>query len=135
VFEYHGWATVRDSLDDGYEAADCLSQGAYDAVADALARADSDLQVADLRVVNGSCHVWLAGLRIHRQNSVIDAFGAIAKAAPWSYGVLYVYDDEAEDDANRWVTWVMKRGVVAAHADGFLSPHVGEVEDDLDEAR
>jgi hypothetical protein len=26
----------------------------------------------------------------------------------------------------------MKRGAVVAQADGFLSPHVGEVEDDLD---
>jgi hypothetical protein len=63
---------------------------------------------------------------------VIEAFRTVAASAPWSYGVLYVYDDEAGDDANRWIAWVMKRGAVVAQADGFLSPHVGEVEDDLD---
>lgn len=70
MFEYHGWATVRDSLDGDSHAADDLSRSAYNSVADALARADQDLHVADMRVVNGSCQVWLAGLRNHRQNTV-----------------------------------------------------------------
>jgi Immunity protein 7 len=132
MFEYHGWAAVFDSLDSDFGAADCLTQSAYDAVADALARVRSDFQVADLRVVNGSCHVWLAGYRNHRQNAVIDAFRDIAAVAPWSYGILYVHDDEAGDDENHWISWVMKRGVVVPHHDRFLSPHVGEVEDPLD---
>lgn len=132
MFEYHGWATVRDSLDGESQAADCLTQVVYNAVAEVLASVNDDFQVADLRVVNGSCHVWLSGLRNHRQSSVIDVFRDVATAAPWSYGVLYVHDDEAEEDANRWVTWVMKRGAVTPHRDGFLSPHVGEVEDELD---
>jgi hypothetical protein len=132
VFEYHGWATVRDSLDGGSEAADGLSQAAYDAVADVLVRVVNDFQVADLRVVNASCHVWLAGLRNHRQDDVIQVFREIAAEARWSYGVLYVYDDEAEDDDNRWITWVMKRGAVTATPDGLLSPYVGEVEDALE---
>ena len=105
MFEYHGWATVRDSLEGDSKAAEGLTHAAYNAVADALARADNDFQVADLRVVNGSCHVWLAGLRNHRQNALIDVFRDIAAAAPWSCGVLYIHDDEAGDDANRWVTW------------------------------
>lgn len=104
MFEYHGWATVRDSLDGDCEAADDLTHAAYNAVADALARVDNRLQVADLCVVNGSCHMWLAGLRNHRQGAVIDVFRDIAATAPWSYGVLYVYDDEDGDNTNRWVT-------------------------------
>jgi hypothetical protein len=83
--------------------------------------------------MNGSCHVLLSGLRNHRQDAVIDIYRDVATAAPWSYGMLYIQDDESAHDANRWVTWVMKRGAIAPHLDRFLSPHVGEAEgaDDL----
>ena len=97
-----------------------------------LAHVTNDLQITDLRVVERLVQVWLSGLRNHRDHTVTEAFMAIATATPWSYGVLYVHDDEAGDDDNRWVTWAMKRGMVAAHADGLLSPYVGEVEDVLD---
>ncbi|WP_028050521.1 Imm7 family immunity protein [Cellulomonas sp. URHD0024] len=132
MFEYHGWATVLDSLDEDTEDCYCLTQRGYDAVAAALPPVRNELQVADLRVVNGSYHLWLAGFRNHRQESVIAAFRDIAAAAPWSYGVLHVHDDEAPGEQNRWVTWVMKRGAVTPHPDSLLSPHVGEVEDDFE---
>ena len=100
-----------------------------------LAGVQSDLQTADLRIANGSAHLWMAGLRNHRQDTVVEAFRRIADAAPWSYGLLHVYDDEARGaNENRWVAWVMKRGSVAPEADPYLSPHVGVVEDDLDGA-
>ena len=63
MFEYHGWATVRDSLDGDHEAADCLTQATYTTITGVLNRADDGFQTADLRVVNGSCHLW------HRQKS------------------------------------------------------------------
>ncbi|GAA1595595.1 Imm7 family immunity protein [Kribbella karoonensis] len=134
MFEYHGWATLRDTQDDWDRSgpADDLSQSTYDAVAAAIADVRNDLQVADLRVVNGSAHLWLAGLRNHRQEPVIEVFRRIARLAPWSYGLLHVYDDEAQgEDANRWVIWVLKRGSVTPEADSWLSPHVGVVEDEL----
>ncbi|MEI8412009.1 Imm7 family immunity protein [Kribbella sp. CCNWLY201] len=135
VFEYHGWATVRDSQDALGGKADNLSQDAYDAVLKELAGLQSDLQTADLRIANGSAHLWMAGLRNHRQDTVVEAFRRIADAAPWSYGLLHVYDDEAQGaNENRWVAWVMKRGSVVPEADPYLSPHVGVVEDDLDGA-
>jgi hypothetical protein len=135
VFEYHGWATLRDSLDAfSSGTADDLSESAYDAVAKELADVRNGLQTADLRIVNGSAHLWIAGLRNHRQDSVIAAFRRIAQAAPLSYGLLHVYDDEARgDDENRWVAWVMKRGTVVREPDQHLSPHVDVVEDDLNE--
>ncbi|WP_328999950.1 immunity 7 family protein [Kribbella sp. NBC_00709] len=134
VFEYHGWATLRDSRDDWARSgpADDLSKAAYDAVTEAIADVRNDLQVADLRVVNGSAHLWLAGLRNHRQDPVVEAFRRVAELAPWSYGLLHIYDDEARgEDGNRWITWVMRRGVVAPQADTYLSPHIGLVEDEL----
>ncbi|TDW22204.1 Imm7 family immunity protein [Kribbella kalugense] len=133
MFEYHGWATLRDSQDAFGGKADDLSQAAYDAVVQEIAGVRNDLQTADLRIANGSAHLWMAGLRNHRQDGVIETFRRIARTAPWSYGMLHVYDDEAQgENKNRWVVWVMKRGSVAPEADPYLSPHVGVVEDDLD---
>ncbi|MFB6720698.1 Imm7 family immunity protein [Kribbella sp. NPDC056345] len=131
MFEYHGWATVRAAGEVDGGPADDLSRDAYDAVLAELAVLRNDWQTADLRISNGSAHVWLAGLRNHRQRAVIEGFGRIARLAPGSYGVLYVYDDEAAgEESNRWVAWVMKRGSVSSEADSFLSPHVGVVEDE-----
>ena len=135
MFEYHGWATIRDTQDTFGGKADDLSQSAYDAVVRELTGAQNELQTADLRISNGSAHLWMSGLRNHRQDAVIEAFRRIAHAAPWSYGMLHVYDDEARgENENRWVVWVMKRGSVVPEADPYLSPHIGVVEDDLDEA-
>jgi hypothetical protein len=133
VFEYHGWATIRDAQDAFGGKADDLSEDGYDAVTREIADLRNDLQTADLRIANGSAHLWIAGLRNHRQDDVVEAFRKIAQAAPWSYGILHVYDDEAQDEnQNRWVAWVMKRGSVVPETDPHLSPHVGVAEDDLD---
>src|SRR4051812_5962325 len=102
MFEYHGWATVRSAGEVDGGPADDLGQAAFDAVAAELDVLRNALQTADLRISNGSAHLWLAGLRNHRQDAVIDGFRRIAQLAPGSYGVLYVYDDEAPgDDSNR----------------------------------
>jgi len=132
MFEYHGWATLQDTLDHIDGAADGLSQAALDRVLEeiTLLRVDG-LQTADVRVANGSAHLWIAGLRNHKQDPVIEAYRRIAVEAPWSYGTLYVHDDEAPRD-DSWVVWVMKRGLVSPAVDMFLSPHIGEVEDAYD---
>ncbi|MDO9439926.1 MAG: Imm7 family immunity protein [Beijerinckiaceae bacterium] len=133
MFEYHGWATVSDSLDDETDAADGLSRETYARVAELISTINVEgWQVADIRVANGSCHVWLAGLRNHRQSEVLNTFRAIAAVAPWSYGILNVFDDEDASEGSDWVTWVMKRGSVERHPDRFLSPHVGVVKDHFD---
>ncbi|TCO28188.1 immunity protein 7 of polymorphic toxin system [Kribbella steppae] len=57
MFEYHGWATVRDSQEAFGGKADDLSHGAYDAVIRELTEVQNDLQTADLRIVNGSAQL------------------------------------------------------------------------------
>src|SRR6202000_2602040 len=47
-------------------------------------------ETLDLRSANGSVHLWLAGSHNHRDEAVTDLFLSIAKAAPGSYGVMYV---------------------------------------------
>jgi Immunity protein 7 len=88
-----------------------------------------DNETVDLRGANGHWQVWLAGCHNHRAPGITELFRSIARAAPGSYGILYVYDDEASDG---WDRWVMRRGDVHKARDEDLSPHVGVVEDAYD---
>ena len=83
-------------------------------------------ETADVRPANGSVHVWLAGSHNHRDGAATGLFRAIARAAPGSYGVMYVLDD---DVSSTWERWVMRRGTVSRETDASLSPHIGVVED------
>ena len=83
-------------------------------------------ETLDLRSANGSVHVWLAGSHNHRDEAVIGLFRSIAAAAPGSYGVMYVLDD---DVGCTWERLVMRHGTVSLEADMSLSPHIGVVED------
>ena len=124
MFEYHGWATLIDDPHLFHGAADGLSHAALATISEQVAQIDDHLQTADVRIVNGSAHLWLAGYRNHRQDSVIDVYRNVAASAPWSYGTLHVRDDEAEgNEWNRWVVWVTNRGLVTPEPDPFLTPH------------
>ena len=83
-------------------------------------------ETLDLRSANGSVHVWLAGSHNHRDEAVIGLFRSIAEAAPGSYGVMYVLDDDVN---YTWDRLVMRRGTVSREVDTSLSPHIGVVED------
>ena len=83
-------------------------------------------QTLDVRSANGSVHIWMAGSHNHRDETVTGLFRSIAEAAPGSYGVMYVLDDEA---SCTWERLVMRRGTVSREADTSLSPHIGVVED------
>jgi hypothetical protein len=131
MFEYHGWATLRDAANpDDSAAADALP-ATVDAIRRLLTDAgvNNDFQVADVRHANGQWQVWLAGYRNHRHTAVLDAWHAIGKTAPGSYGLLYVHDDEDPQRDNEWVAWAMARGRVTVHTDRFLSPYVPVIED------
>jgi hypothetical protein len=83
-------------------------------------------ETLDLRSANGSVHVWLAGSHNHQDETVTGLFRSIAEAAPGSYGVMYVLDD---DVSYTWERVVMRRGAVSREVDTSLSPHIGVVED------
>jgi hypothetical protein len=133
VFEWHGWATIVASPgveDDA--AAETRQREAEARVAQVVAGAAGVAnETADVRPANGRLHVWLAGAHNHRAETVIGLFRSIAEAAPGSYGVMYVLDD---DVSCTWERLVMRRGAVSAEVDTSLSPHIGVVEDPSPEA-
>jgi hypothetical protein len=128
VFEWHGWATIVASPgaeDDA--AAEANQRDAEARVARVIAGAAGVAnETLDLRSANGRIHVWLAGSHNHRDETVTEVFRSIAEAAPGSYGVMYVLDDDA---SCTWERLAMRRGTVSREVDTSLSPHIGVVED------
>jgi hypothetical protein len=132
VYEFHGWVTVRDRSDPEertHDPSDATVERVRQLLADAPVVADLG-NVADLRHSNGDWHVWLAGLRNHRQPWVLELFEQIGDVASGSYGLLHVHDDEDQENWNDWLCWTMLRGRLEGSREERLSPHFGRVEDD-----
>jgi hypothetical protein len=91
VFEYHGWATLRDAsvLDDADRAdraGDCLLTATLAKVHSLIESTDvrNDFQVAELSHANGAWHLHLSGYRNHRQGAVVELWQRLAETAPAS---------------------------------------------------
>jgi hypothetical protein len=89
--------------------------------------------VLDIRVINGAFHIWSSGHHNHKATGAycpIEFFQYIAKVAPGSYGILYVFDDEdmIDDNSNKFKVYVLAKGSLLEHKDPFLSPFVPTVE-------
>jgi len=127
VFEYHGWATLREAeeidcpINDPARAGDCLRTTTLNSIGSLL---ESDglrnvWQRAELSSANGAWHLHLSGYRNHRQALVLETWGRIGELAPGSYGLLYVQDDEDPERNNEWVAGGPLRGGTAAPAGAF----------------
>lgn len=144
MFEYHGWATIRDTAGCEDPPVDPVEE-----TLDAIRREIVALRMerfASLARANIDWFLTISGLNNHRNPSVVALFERVARAAPGSYGILYTHDaeanlgqgqapyaDEIGESPERWYCRVMKRGRVTRHDDHHLSPHIGEVEDDCSE--
>jgi hypothetical protein len=141
VFEFHGWATVRaDDRDD--PDLDVLRRREEEAIGrlrTAMKAADDEFSLIDLRRTSNGLIVLLAhGLRNHRYGPVVDLFRWVAAELPFSYGLLYVHDDEdmrgGSETGNVFRAWRLARGRFDELADPFLSPYIPTVEPPWSEA-
>src|SRR4051812_45750488 len=105
MFEFHGWAVLRStpgSRDQGSDGeGDDRAARRVQSLVDEVEDVASPGGRISLQQVNGEWQVWLHGLRNHRRAEVTVLFERIAATAPGSFGLLHIYDDEADDD-NSW---------------------------------
>lgn len=132
VFEYHGWAVVRD---DTYSTDDRRVMGIADELRNHLARHGDGSGLIDIRWVNGACLVTFAGCPNHSTPIILELLPWLAERAPGSYGLLYVWDDEDREWSNEFRVWTLCRGDVVQRQDSFLSPIVPMLEDPYDPTR
>ena len=129
MFEYHGWAVVRDDTHSHDEAR--LRRTAEE-LQEVIGEFGDGSGVTDMRWINGTCMVWFAGHPNHRHDCVFGLFRWLAQRAPGSYGLLYVWDDESHGFENQFRVWRLARGLVLEMADSFLSPCIPTIEDPYD---
>jgi hypothetical protein len=137
MFEFHGWLTLCP--DDRDDADPAVLEARRDAAEAALRReiekAADGLSVFELsRAGNGLRYLAVHGLRNHRTEPVIELFAWAAANLPFSYGLLYLRDDEdhrgAEGDfTNAFRIWRVARGCFDEHPDALLSPCVPTIEE------
>lgn len=135
MFEFHGWATVR--VDDHDDPDSGVIRGreeeAIVRLRAAIHKASDEFSFFELRRTSNEIIVLMAhGLRNHRYEPVIDLFKWLAAELPYSYGLLYVHDDEdharGDDHANEFRAWRIARGQCEELNDPFLSPYIPTVE-------
>lgn len=130
MYEYHGWITVQGSSGD---ESDSEHETAISSARTVVSDLSTMAGLADIRTVNGSTQVHIAGLFNHRSlrgEKVEAAFRQIGEVAPGSYGALYIRDDEAPGSTNEFQILAMRRGEVVRFADTYLSPCIPTIEDE-----
>jgi hypothetical protein len=131
MFEYHGWATLSydpyNSQGPGYTAL-------VKELKEKLNEFNEGSGVFQIDAINGKHFVTFHGCRNHRHEVIFGLFEWIAQHLTGSYGLLYVWDDESNQD-NEFVVYVLARGKVELRTDPFLSPCVPVIEDPFDPNR
>lgn len=132
MYEFHGWATIR-------ETPSLVDEENLDRVIESVESFIKKLNwtsggVLDVRPVNGEYHLSVSGFTNHKgkdAEDVLSLYQFLAKNAHGSYGILFVRDDEDRNgNDNRFQILVLARGILKEREDPFLSPYVPRVEDE-----
>ncbi|MEU8793696.1 Imm7 family immunity protein [Streptomyces sp. NPDC048643] len=127
MFEYHGWITVREAAAD--DDAEPRLRQIVDELRLRIAEIDSPY-LLDLRWMNGEPFIHLGGSSNHRSSpDIVELFEHVAVAAPGSYGLLHLHDDEESGHQNEVRVLRLVRGMVTQHTEALLSPYIPTVED------
>ena len=129
MLEYHAWVTLRESpreVDEGN-----LNRIVAE-IRRELADWDSFNPKSSLQPVNGTYFLTVTGSANHLSSHIERCrrlLELVAKIAPGSYGLFYVWDDEDPAHANEFRVWVLARGTLQPRSDPFLSPCIPTFED------
>ncbi len=132
MYEYHGWITLRvtpgevDNEEEKLWEINKYAKNIIDNFADKHG-------FAGLNVVNGEHLAWFSGCTNHSSptsETLLEIFRLIGNQAPGSYGLLYIWDDEATHELNNeFQVWRLVRGKFELLKDCFLSPCIPTIED------
>lgn len=124
MFEYHGWITLANSA----QGEPRERAGELKAIT-ALVERLGGPYLADMRYMNGTRFIHLAGFSNHRFAAVSELYAEVARGFPEAYGILHVWDDEAEGSGNEFKALRLARGKLSWHLEELLSPRVPLLED------
>jgi hypothetical protein len=129
MLEYHGWINIRGKA---YFVEDDNMDEIVEKIQNYIDNNNWNNGLMSLYPTNGEYFLHFSGFHNHNYSAPhVNLFMEfIADVAQESYGIVYLYDDEAQDIfENKFKVLVLKRGGVTEQADPFLSPYFPEVED------
>ncbi|MEF2964200.1 Imm7 family immunity protein [Paenibacillus sp. M1] len=131
MYQYHGWAVILESTGD--EASNEREVNVLDTVKKYIEDLQPNVDVLDMKAINGQFHLWLTGLWNREPSSKfspVEIMKNVGIIAPGSYGMLYVFNDEHPKHFNEFKVYVLTRGNIEERDDPFLSPLIPVVADD-----
>lgn len=128
MIELHGWVTIRET----YIAT--FKEDNEDIFIDKIRKEIENLSwfKPQMKVLNGE---WFLEFTIfaNRKNpqteEAFKLFNKIGELAEGSYGLIYLYDDEADGRENQFQVFSLSRGSIKEFSDSYLSPIVPTIED------
>ena len=132
MIEYYGWATIRESYSEQFEDDEELGR-IISNLTSVFNRTIKDTNASGIfEMKNGEWRLMVFGARNHRAgewHQIYELFQWIAKYAQGSYGLLMLHDDEIPEEANKFITFALKKGKLVKETDNHLSPYFPEVEE------
>lgn len=128
MIELHGWVTIRETYKVSCE------EDNEDIIIHKIKKEIENLSwfKPQIKVLNGE---WFLEFTIfaNRKNpqteEVFKLYTQIGELAEGSYGLIYLYDDEAEGKENQFQVFSLSKGSVKEFSDSYLSPIVPTIED------
>lgn len=111
MYQYHGFAVVLESTGD--EAGNESEVNIFESVKKYIEDLQSNVDVLDMKAINGQYHLWMTGLWNREPSSKfspVEIMKNIGIIAPGSYGMLYVFNDEHPKCFNEFEVYVLPRG-------------------------
>lgn len=128
MIELHGWVTIRETYKVTFE------ENNEEIFIDKIRKEIEKLSwfKPRVKVLNGE---WFLEFTIfaNRKNpqteEVFKLYNRIGKLAEGSYGLIYLYDDEADGRENQFQVFSLSKGSIKEFSDSYLSPIVPTIED------
>ena len=128
MIELHGWVTIRET----YKVT--LEEDNDNIFIDKIKKEIENLSwfKSQIKALNGE---WFLEFTIfaNRKNpeteEVFQLYNRIGELAEGSYGLIYLYDDEAEGKENQFQVFSLSRGSIKEFSDSYLSPVIPTIED------
>ena len=127
MVELHGWIKLRET----YKAVD---EDNDDEIIKNIQEEIDKIEYPKLqiRAINGEFFIDFSLYTNHLSGDVKDLiafFETVGKIAEGSYGLLYLHNDEDEENYNNFIVHRLARGKVEIYRDKLLSPIIPTIED------
>ena len=128
MIELHGWVTIRETYKVIFE------EDNDNIFIDKIKKEIENLSwfKPQIKALNGE---WFLEFTIfaNRKNpeteEVFQLYNRIGELAEGSYGLIYLYDDEAEGKENQFQVFSLSKGSIKEFSDSYLSPVIPTIED------